>query len=363
MFEKILLSAEKIGFPGLGIDGLEIDNVAFRVGSLTIYWYGVILATALFVCVLLAMLQAKKNHFSADLTLDVALVSFPAAIVGARLYYVLSEWQEYRGDIMSIINIRKGGLGVIGGVLAAILAGYILTRVKKIPAHVVFDYCIVYIPLGQAIGRWGNFFNQEAFGTNTNLPWGMTGDNITRYLQNLKDFSPVQDPNLPVHPTFLYESLANIVIFFVLLAVRKKSKYAFTVTAGYLVLYGAARFFIEGLRTDSLYIADTGLRLSQVTSVMMILVGIALIVISKWRDWKRITIPVEHLMAKNIHVQGDPKSEDEMNIIASTDIASISEDVADNAPENEDRTEQVPDEGALAESSSDTDGIGSDSEG
>jgi phosphatidylglycerol:prolipoprotein diacylglycerol transferase len=324
MMSTILLAPEKVSFPGLGIEGLQVDRVAFSVGSVNIYWYGIILASALFICVLLAILQAKKNHFSADLTIDIALVCFPAAIVGARLYYVLSEWKQYDGDLLRIINIRDGGLGVIGGVLAAILAGYILARVRKIPAHIVFDYCIVYIPLGQAIGRWGNFFNQEAFGTNTSLPWGMTSESVSWYLSA---FCPTQDPNIPVHPTFLYESLAMFVVFAILLIIRNRSKFAFTTTAGYLVLHGVVRFLIEGLRTDSLYIGETGLRLSQVTSVMMVVVGITLVVISRLRGWERETQPVENFFSG----QGRFAADEQVNERTMTEVSENIEPDAEDA--------------------------------
>ncbi len=296
MLNSIRYVPEEVSFPGLGIEGLKIDNVAFRIGSVNIYWYGVILALALTSCVLLAILHSKKHGFSSDLVIDIALVCFPSAIIGARLYYVLSEWKYYNGDIWRMINLRDGGLAVIGGVLAAILAGYILAKIRKIPAHVIFDYCIVYIPLGQAIGRWGNFFNQEAFGTNTTLPWGMISASVSRYLEH---YCEGQNPNIPVHPTFLYESLATTALFLVLLIVRNKSKYAFTVTSCYLIFHGVIRFLIEGLRTDSLYIGDTGLRLSQVTSVMMALVGIVLLVMSRTRGWKRVTVPVDELLKKS----------------------------------------------------------------
>lgn len=285
-----VLSVYNVSFPGLGILDISVDNVAFRIGdSITVYWYGIILALALFTCTCLAILQAKKNHFSGDHVIDYALVCFPAAIVGARLYYVFSEWDSYKGDITKIIRVQDGGLAVIGGVLAAIIAGWILTKVKKLPVNLAFDFCIAYIPIGQAIGRWGNFVNQEAFGTNTSLPWGMISENTSAYLRN---YWPSLDPNMPVHPTFLYESLATAAIFVVLQLIRKRSKFAFTVTASYMIFYGIVRFFIEGLRTDSLYIGQTGLRTSQVMSVVLIVVGLLLIAFSRYRGWKRSVLPV-----------------------------------------------------------------------
>lgn len=289
MLYTISLAINKVSFPGLGINDITINSVAFTIGSLTVYWYGVMLALAVATCACLGMWQAKKHQFTADHVIDFVLVCFPSALIGARLYYVFSEWDNYKGDPMSILRVKDGGLAVIGGVLAAILAGWILAKVKKLPPNIVFDFCVVYIPVGQAIGRWGNFFNQEAFGTNTDLPWGMISESTSRYL---REYWPSLNPDLPVHPTFLYESIASVCLFFVLLLIRNKSKYSFTTTSAYFILYGIIRYFLEGLRTDSLYIGDTGLRTSQVVSVLMIASGLILIAVSRYRGWKRSILPV-----------------------------------------------------------------------
>lgn len=295
MQDTIALAVTQVSFPGLGINDITINSVAFTIGSLTVYWYGVILALAVATCACLGMLQAKKNQFTADHVIDFVLVCFPSALIGARLYYVFSEWDNYKGDLVSILRVKDGGLAVIGGVLAAILAGWILAKIKKIPVNVVFDFCIVYIPVGQAIGRWGNFFNQEAFGTNTDLPWGMISETTSNYLrQNW----PSLNPDLPVHPTFLYESIASVCLFFVLLLIRKKSKNAFTTTSAYFILYGIVRYFLEGLRTDSLYIGGTGLRTSQVVSVLMVACGLLLIAVSRYLGWKRGVLPVKAVVTQ-----------------------------------------------------------------
>ncbi len=290
MLNAIALVITKVSFPGLGIKDISINSVAFTIGSLTVYWYGVILALAVATCACLGMWQAKKHQFTSDHVIDFVLVCFPAALIGARLYYVFSEWDNYKNDLGSILRVKDGGLAVIGGVLAAIFAGWILAKIKKIPANVVFDFCIVYIPVGQAIGRWGNFFNQEAFGTNTDLPWGMISETTSNYL---RQYWPALNPDQPVHPTFLYESIASICLFFVLLLIRNKSKNAFTTTASYFILYGIIRYFIEGLRTDSLYIGQTGLRTSQVLSVLMVACGLLLIAVSRYLGWKRGILPVK----------------------------------------------------------------------
>ena len=169
-----------------------------------------------------------------------------------------------------------------------------MSKIRKVPMSTMVDFAMVYIPLGQAIGRWGNFFNQEAFGTTTNLPWGMKSTEIARYLaQNC----PELDSEMPVHPTFFYESVCTLITFFVLLAVRKNSKRPWTTTSVYFILYGIARFFIEGLRTDSLYIGNTNLRISQVLSLGLIVVGIFLLLMARSLDWKKKPIPERFIKA------------------------------------------------------------------
>lgn len=277
------LTSTDVSFPGLGINNLPIDRVAFTIGSYPIYWYGICIILAFGACVGLAMWQAKKFHFTSDDVIDVSLVIIPAAIIGARLYYVAFSWKDFSSDLMSIFDVRNGGLAVLGGVLLSIIAAFILTKVKKQNAARLFDFLIVYIPLGQAIGRWGNFFNQEAFGTNTTLPWGMISNETSAYLSL---YCPTLNPDQPVHPTFLYESIACLLIFAVLLFVRKKIKLPLAPVAMYFILYGAARFFIEGLRTDSLYIGDTGLRSSQVLSAVLVVIGFGIIAFSRYRSTK-----------------------------------------------------------------------------
>ncbi len=288
----------KVSFPGLGIKDIDVNRIAVKLGSVEVYWYGVLIAVGVCLAVILAMTQAKKNKMSADLILDYGLLCVPAALVGARLYYVFSSWGDYyvKGDfgktISNIVDFRSGGLAVYGGVIAALIAAIAMSKIRKIPISAIIDYAIIYIPLGQAIGRWGNFFNQEAFGTNTNLPWGMISTETKWYLQT---YCPTLDPSQPVHPTFLYESIATILIFVGLYFIRKHSKRAYTTTASYMIFYGIVRFFIEGLRTDSLYIGETSLRTSQVVSVVLVVMGFLLIACARIFDWQRMPIPERFL--------------------------------------------------------------------
>jgi len=287
MVLPMLLASSNVSFPGLGINDLPINRVAFQIGSFPIYWYGICIILAFGACVGLAMKQANKFYLTSDHVIDFCLAIIPASVIGARLYYVAFSWKTFSEDLKSIFDIRNGGLAVLGGVLASFLAVFIMIKIKKMRPSIVFDFLIVYIPLGQAIGRWGNFFNQEAFGTNTDLPWGMISESTSAYI---RAYYPTLNPDLPVHPTFLYESLACILIFVILLLIRKKSRQPYSTVAAYFILYGIVRFFIEGLRTDSLYIADTGLRSSQVLSAVLVVVGFAIIAVCRYLGLERAVV-------------------------------------------------------------------------
>ena len=295
----VALEKEIISFPGLGWK-FNIDNVAITIGGLKLYWYGILIGLAVALCIFLGLKQCRKFGITPDLLTDYCLFTIPVAFVGARLYYVFCEWGEYyvKGDIGgtlgNIINFRGGGLAIYGGVLGAILAIFLMSKIRKVPVSTMVDFAMVYIPLGQAIGRWGNFFNQEAFGTTTNLPWGMKSTVIARYLaQNC----PELDSEMPVHPTFFYESVCTFITFIVLMQVRKKSKRPWTVTSVYFILYGLARFFIEGLRTDSLYISGTNLRTSQVLSLVLIVLGFLVISLGRIYGWERKPLPEKFVKA------------------------------------------------------------------
>jgi phosphatidylglycerol:prolipoprotein diacylglycerol transferase len=329
----------EVSFPGLGIT-VNIDQVAFSIFGIEVYWYGLLISLGMVLCVVLGMLHSKKNKFSSDLVFDVILVSLPCAIVGARLYYVLSEWEMYSGDLIKIFDTRSGGLAVYGGILGAFIGTLIMCKIRKIPFSAVVDFCVVYIPLGQAIGRWGNFFNQECFGTTTTLPWGMKSSEVESYLRL---YFPDLDSTMAVHPTFFYEFLATITIFFILLYVRKYSKHAFESMAVYMILYGVARFFIEGLRTDSLYIGDAGIRTSQLFSAVLVVSGVIYLVVAYKKNIKRVYIS-EELMNKtfldsNKKVEKVEKAvreetNQEVSVSSTTDVSSETDDNANSEDGN-----------------------------
>lgn len=271
-----------VQFPNMG--GLEftIDNVAFRLFGLPVYWYGIIISLAFIVAVVLAMRDSKNFGIDPDDIIDLVIIAAPLSIIGARLYYVIFNWSEFQGNIKSIINIRTGGLAIYGGIITAVLVTYFFSKVNKIDVLKLLDLGSPYLILAQAIGRWGNFTNQEAFGVNTNLPWGMTSETIKTQLDILKASGMNVNPDLPVHPTFLYESLWNLGVFLLLMSFRKYKKLRGEVFCGYVILYGIGRAWIEGLRTDSLMLGP--LRVSQVLSVILAVVFIIVFFIRRRRN-------------------------------------------------------------------------------
>lgn len=233
-----------------------MDRVAFTLFGVEIMWYGILIATGMVLAVLIALREAKRLKISEDDILNIAMIAIPCGLIGARVYYVIFNWSYYAGNISEILNFRGGGLAIHGGLIGGILAGFIYAKVKKLNFFKLADCVVIGVPLAQAIGRWGNFFNQEAHGGPTNLPWGIMIDGVK------------------VHPTFLYESIWDFGVFVFLLLFRKKQKYEGQILVNYIVLYSVGRFFIEGLRTDSLMLGP--LKMAQVTSLVCIVVGVIL---------------------------------------------------------------------------------------
>jgi 16S rRNA (cytosine1402-N4)-methyltransferase/phosphatidylglycerol:prolipoprotein diacylglycerol transferase len=247
-----------------------MNPVAFEIFGLSVRWYGILLSTGIMVGILLAYNEAKRLGKNPEYIIDLSLWCIPAAVIGARLYYVLLEWDYYNGDIMRMINIREGGLAIHGGLIAAVLTGYIYTRAKKYSFWETADIVAPSIIIGQAIGRWGNFVNNEAHGGPTDLPWGIMIDGIK------------------VHPTFLYESLWNFGVFIILVLYRKKKKVDGELFLLYGILYSAGRFWIEGLRTDSLMFM--GLRAAQLISLAIIVVFSIIIYLIRRRKDNKATL-------------------------------------------------------------------------
>ncbi len=258
----------EISFPGLGIT--LNPSTGFSLGSLYIRWYGVVIALGLCLAVIYACRRCKSFGLTEDNLIDGVLWVTPFAIICARIYYCVFSWEQYAADPIRCLYIWEGGLAIYGGVIGAALGILVFCRVKKLKAPAVFDLVCLGFLIGQCIGRWGNFFNREAFGSSTDsflrmgLLNGVTGQVIY------------------VHPTFLYESLWNLVGFVFLHMLSKHRKYDGQTALQYLAWYGAGRAMIEGLRTDSLYIPGTDLRVSQILSVILCIGAVvALIVLSR----------------------------------------------------------------------------------
>ena len=267
--------------------GFEVSSILAEFNlfgnPVTIRWYGAIIAFGFLLAVLWGGRMAYKWRMSLDKMIDVLIYGTFAAIIGARLYYVIFRWDYYSSHLGEIIQIWNGGLAIYGGIIGGIIAAFITCRFNKLNFFNLLDCAGMSLLIGQGIGRWGNFANQEAFGSNTNMPWGMISEKTTLYLVDHKDeleaLGMSVDPYSPVHPTFLYESLWCIGSFLILLVIYKKfRKFSGQLFLTYGVLYGTGRTIIEGFRTDSLYIGDTTLRVSQVLSAVVVLFFLAALI-------------------------------------------------------------------------------------
>ena len=263
-----------VSFPGLGLE-MEINRVAFTVFGVPIYWYGVCIALGLLLGMLYAFRYAKSYGIDADRMVDVIFVSTIAAIIGGRAYYVATAHFEYQ-SVWEMIDIRLGGIAIYGGVIGAFLMGALMCRLRKVPMLPMFDLAAQGFLIGQCIGRWGNFFNQEAFGGNTTLPWGMISENTQQYLQSVQQTLAAQgmtvDPSMPVHPTFLYESIWCGLGFLLLWRYSKHRRFHGEMTLLYVMWYGFERFFVEGLRTDSLMVGNV--RISQAVAALSVVAAL-----------------------------------------------------------------------------------------
>ena len=268
-----------VSFPGLGLQ-FEVNPVALQLGGLTIRWYGVLIALGLVLALIYAMNVCKRRYgVSQDKLLDCVLVGIITAIIGARLYYVAFKWDVYSQDPMSIFYINSGGLAIYGGLIGALIGGLIVAKIVKVNIPALLDIACLGFLIGQGIGRWGNFMNQEAFGTPTGLPWGMVSENTG---------------NIAVHPAFLYESLWCLLGFVLLHFFSKRfRKYDGQIFLLYMVWYGFERMIVGGLRTDSLYTPFFNLRVSQIVSLVIMVAGIVFLIINQVKKKDTIAVPLK----------------------------------------------------------------------
>ena len=252
-----------ISFPSLGID---IDPLrVFDLGPLSIHMYGLIIAVGLMLAVVYGMRRAPQFGVTEDHVLDGVLWITPFAILCARAYYCIFSWELYADDPISVLYIWNGGIAIYGGVLGAVAGIILYCRIRKISLGAALDLVLLGFLIGQAIGRWGNFFNREAFGAET--------DSFLR----MGLFSPLTGTTTYHHPTFLYESVWNALGFVILHFLSKKRQYDGQIALGYAAWYGLGRTFIEGLRTDSLYIPGTPIRVSQLLAAVSCLAALAVL--------------------------------------------------------------------------------------
>ena len=251
-----------IAFPGLSIGPFAISE-SFQLFGFTIHWYGVIIMLGIIAAYLFCSKIAPEYGLTKDNTLDIIIYGLPTAIICARAYYVLFEWNSYKENPLDVFKIWEGGLAIYGGVIGACISTFIYCKVKKIPIMKAFDLGAYGLLLGQMIGRWGNFVNAEAFGMETMLPWRMH----------------LLDLGVMVHPTFLYESLWNLCVFLFLLWRKKKTTFDGEIFFSYITCYGIGRFWIESLRTDSLYLGNV--RISQLVALTCVIFGVCVIVYCK----------------------------------------------------------------------------------
>ncbi len=276
----------EINFPNLGI---YLDHVGKNISifGFSIAYYGIVIVTGMMIAIWIAQREAKRTGQNSEQYLDLAMIGIAAGILGARIYYVVFAWDYYKDDLLSIFNIRQGGLAIYGGIIGACIAVVIYSRKKKQSFGLLMDTASMSIVFGQIMGRWGNFFNREAFGDYTNNLFAMQlpvsavrANEITQKMwDHVVTVNGVE--YIQVHPTFLYESLWNVGVLLFLFWFRKRKKFNGEVFLMYLIGYGLGRIWIEGLRTDQLLLPVMGLPVSQLLSGCLV-AGCTILVV-----WKR----------------------------------------------------------------------------
>lgn len=275
----------EIWFPNLGIEIDHLSRTAFTVFGQDIYWYGIFIGLGVILGVLLALHEAKRTGQNPDTYLDFIIYAMIIAIIGARLYYVIFSWDFYGQHPEKIFAIRKGGLAIYGGIIGGVLTAIVYSHLKKKSFWVMADTMAPSLILGQMLGRWGNFFNKEAFGGFTDNLFAMryqlsqvrASDVTPDILQNLVTVNGVD--YIQVHPTFLYESMWSLCVFIILLILQRKKKFDGQVCATYFFGYALGRVWIEGLRTDQLCIGNVPV--SQALSAVLIIASVVLYVYCK----------------------------------------------------------------------------------
>lgn len=268
----------EIQFPRLGWT-FHINPTAFTIFGIDIQWYGIIITFGLVLALIYVMPKMKRFGLDGERALDAIIGGVLGGIVGARTYYVIFNWDSYKGDLKAIVNTRNGGLAIYGGIIGAVIVGLIICKIRKVRFLPMLDITALGFLIGQGIGRWGNFVNQEAFGTNTGNIFGMTGGEIQDTILRNTAYSDGSMTGLDidylqtVHPCFLYESVWCLLGFLIISTYSKRRKYDGQISLMYLAWYGAERFVVEGLRTDSLMTGN--IRVSKALSLIICIVSVA----------------------------------------------------------------------------------------
>ncbi len=283
------MNGADIAFPHLGIYISSLPK-GITIGTFTIAYYGIIIACGMVAGLLLARFQARRTGQDPELYMDFVIYGIIFSLIGARLYYVVFSWDNYKDNLWQIFNIRGGGLAIYGGVIAAVITVAVYCRIKKYSFLLFADTASAGLILGQAIGRFGNFMNREAFGEYTDSLFAMrlktsqvSASSITAAMRE----HAVTDGGveyIQVHPTFLYESIWNLAVLAVMLAFTGRKKNDGEIFLLYLIGYGAGRVWIEGLRTDQLQIGSTGIAVSQVLSGILVIGGIAVFAVLRIKN-------------------------------------------------------------------------------
>lgn len=281
------------------------------IGNFRVAFYGVTMALGMILGSMLILHEAKRTGQSDEDYLDIIIWCLISAVVGARAYYVIFAWDYYKDDLLSIFNIRGGGMGIIGGLIGAFIAGYFVCRHKKMSFVLACDTCIIGVPVGQIIGRFGNFFNREAYGQYTDGLFAMQIplDRCTRassvvtdeMMNHLVEYDGLKF--ISVHPTFLYEALWNLGLLILLLWMRKHTRFRGQMVLTYIIGYGLGRFWIESLRIDQLIFFGTGIPVTMIVSAIMVLGGILLMVYAR----KKGIDPTEGMKAVEAEKDDEPE--------------------------------------------------------
>lgn len=272
-----------IEFPNMGIH-LEKVGQSITVFGFEVAYYGIIIALGILAGILIAILEAKRTGQNPETYLDLAMYAVICSIIGARIYYVVFAWDTYKDNWKSIFNIREGGLAIYGGVIAAIITVFVFGKIRKLSAPLLLDTAGLGLIAGQMIGRWGNFFNREAFGGYTDTLFAMKipldAVRTSDVTEAMRSYIDVVDgiSYIQVHPTFLYESLWCLMVLILMLLYRRHKQFQGEVFLVYLAGYGAGRVWIEGLRTDQLLLPKVGWPVSQILAGVLVVVSVALII-------------------------------------------------------------------------------------